>query len=86
MHIFKNGTSFIHPLCFSFLICDIRETVVPVLLTLHTFYEYEMQWYFCEPHVNGNKLYTCLLLPLSLSRGGTELGSTGTHMWAEVKA
>lgn len=23
------------------LICDIRETVVPVLLTLHTFYEYE---------------------------------------------
>lgn len=29
--------------------------------------------------------YICLLLPLSLSRGGTELGSTGTHMWAEVK-
>lgn len=67
-HIFKNHTSFIHSLCFSFLICDIRETAVPVLLTLHTFYEHEMQWYFCEHHVNGNKLYTFTVTPVTVKR------------------
>lgn len=70
----------------SFLICDIRETVVPVLLTLHTFYEYEMQWYFCEPPCKWQQIIYMFTITSSTVKGGTELGSTGIHMWAEVKA